>query len=81
MGRFSEVAHVLPNLPLSPKFHSVLLYDCPFQQYWQILALIDYVSRVHEIEIRLWTYCMDMFGIFEILKIEILTIFFLFSLT
>ncbi len=53
MGRFSEVAHVLPNLPLSPKFHSVLLYDCPFQQYWQILALIDYVSRVHEIEIRL----------------------------
>ena len=30
-----KLAHTLPILPPSPKFHSVLLYGWPFPRYWQ----------------------------------------------
>ncbi len=34
LAKVPEVARILPKLPPSPKFHSVLLCDCPFPRYW-----------------------------------------------
>ena len=35
LAKVSEIAHILPILPPSPKLHSVLLCGWPFPIYWQ----------------------------------------------